>query len=254
MGYPEPSGRTVNYWMLLVVSQPVPNLTALDLGSIADLEQARAATASGFDPFSTANPVEQPPVVRVTGLSLKAPQPAAGGPTDVATEQPATPPRNQERSTPPSATIFDRPAPPFSTAVNNGRGLPRFRLEGEDLVYEAGSKELFSPGSVNFSVELSGDGTLVAVPGFVFKRDNLDEPYMAISETGTVVIDPVNGNIYSSNNIALSVFNNRGPTISTDKSLNRKMDLLVVHPRGGRLVGWSMVFTFVYLDLRKESP
>ena len=48
MGYPEPSGRTVNYWMLLVVSQPVPNLTALDLGSIADLEQARAATAFGF--------------------------------------------------------------------------------------------------------------------------------------------------------------------------------------------------------------
>jgi transposase len=33
-------------------------------------------------------------------------------------EQPATPSRNQERSTPPSATIFDRPAPPFSTAVN----------------------------------------------------------------------------------------------------------------------------------------
>jgi hypothetical protein len=41
-----------------------------------------------------------------------------GGQADEATEQPATPARNQKRSTPPSATIFDRPAPPFSTAVN----------------------------------------------------------------------------------------------------------------------------------------
>ncbi len=47
------------------------------------------------------------------------------GPTDEATEHSATLPRIQERSTPPSVTIFDRPAPPFSTAVNTpGRTQP----------------------------------------------------------------------------------------------------------------------------------
>jgi hypothetical protein len=80
--------------VMLKLSQPVLNLTALELGSIADLEQARAATAFGFDPFSTANPVEQPPAVRVTGLSLKAPQPAAGGSPNLEFDPVLHPPNN----------------------------------------------------------------------------------------------------------------------------------------------------------------
>jgi hypothetical protein len=42
-----------------------------------------------------------------------------GGRTDEGTEPTATPRLSQGRSIPPSATIFDRPAPPFSTAVNS---------------------------------------------------------------------------------------------------------------------------------------
>jgi len=38
--------------------------------------------------------------------------------TDEATAQTVTPSGNQEGPTPPCAPIFDRPAPPFSTAVN----------------------------------------------------------------------------------------------------------------------------------------
>ncbi|MBM4059124.1 MAG: transposase [Planctomycetes bacterium] len=49
----------------------------------------------------------------------RTPRGDGGGQADEATEPTATPPRPQGRSTPPNATIFDRPAPPFSTAVNN---------------------------------------------------------------------------------------------------------------------------------------
>lgn len=133
------------------------------------------------------------------------------------------------------------------------RGLKRFRFEGEDLIYEARGKDLINHGDWNFSVELSGDGTLVAVPGFVFKRDNLDTPFMAISEPGSVAIDPVNGNIYASSNSELSVFNSRGSKIASDTSCNSRLNLLVVHPRGDRLVGWGMRSPFVYRDFRNES-
>ncbi len=84
------------------------------------------------------------------------------------------PPRTQGRSTPPSATIFDRPAPPFSTAVNTLSLPPPRHLVFDDETthlheepFVLGATEAVSrlveikeipEASKGFSVTFSGDG------------------------------------------------------------------------------------------------
>ncbi len=133
------------------------------------------------------------------------------------------------------------------------KGLKRFRLEGENLIYEAKSKDLVPHGTVDHSMELSSDGSLVmVVPGWVFKRDKLETPYMATFESKAVAIDPVNGHLYSFGREGLLVLNERGSKIESIQSKHHSMNLLVVHPQGDRIVGWSINSKFAYFDLRKE--
>lgn len=80
--------------VMLKISGTVPNLTALELAGDAELEKTRSAKAFGFDFFSTPNPLEQPPAVRVTGMGIQAPRPLDGAWANLELDTPVHPTNN----------------------------------------------------------------------------------------------------------------------------------------------------------------
>jgi hypothetical protein len=78
-------------------------------------------------------------------------------------EPTATPPRTQGRPTPPSATIFDRPAPPFSTAVNTRLPLIKPVALGEISLGIGGDADDHRPSCIKRAFA-SGQAAIVARP------------------------------------------------------------------------------------------
>ena len=118
--------------VMLKISGTVPNLTALELAGDAELEKTRSAKAFGFDFFSTPNPLEQPPAVRVTGMGIQAPRPLDGAWANLELDTPVHPTNN-------GGPILDEA----------GRVRPAWSSEGPSLAHaehDAGRREIRQPG------------------------------------------------------------------------------------------------------------
>ncbi len=131
-----------------------------------------------------------------------------------------------------------------------GRQIRRYRLEGEDLVYEETSRDLQNGHTTHFVV--SGDGKFAAMPTGAGNASNygiavldamhLDRQLLAL-ENGAypcaIGFDPLTGNIYSPNFQKMNVFSARGGNIAQIALGDRDVHRIIVSPEGGQFLAWG---------------
>ena len=133
-----------------------------------------------------------------------------------------------------------------------GRKIMRFRLEGEDLVYEESSRDLQNGHTTHFVV--SADAKLAAMPtgagnanGLSYGTAVLDALHLGDQKVAlengaypcAIGFDTKTGNIYSPNHDGMNIFNARGEKPLHIKNVGRDPHRIAVHPEGGCFALWS---------------
>jgi len=131
------------------------------------------------------------------------------------------------------------------------RSITRFRVDGQDLIFEERGPVLENGHTTHFV--LSGDGTKTALPtgggngdgNFViaiYDAKKLDRQLLSLSNganPSALGFDPQSGQMYSPNNQHMQVFGTRGEKLSEAPLKDRDVRRIIVHPQGGRFVAWG---------------
>jgi hypothetical protein len=140
--------------------------------------------------------------------------------------------------------------------------IRRFRVEGNDLIYEQSSARLANGHTTHFA--LSSDGKWTAMPTgggqgsgyniFVFDPSDLLRPRFSLVNGAypcAIGFDPKTGHIYSANRNLLNVFDAQGHCLTEFNLGMQDVHRITVHPQGERFVVWSST-KIVYCDLDLE--
>ena len=129
-------------------------------------------------------------------------------------------------------------------------GVKRFRIDGEDLIFEEAGAELTGSNTTLRSMEISGDGKYVIALNKVYKSSDIKTAYMTLPEMGrNTAIDPSNGKYYVVNHDNMAAFSDRGELLKRVRIRHHYPGSIVVHPNGDRAVSWCLN-RFSYCDFR----
>jgi hypothetical protein len=149
-----------------------------------------------------------------------------------------------------------------------GRKIQRFRVDGEDLIYEEASRDLQNGHTTHFALSIDGKWTAMPTGGgngdgsygiAVFSAHELATPRLKI-ENGAypcaIGFDPKTGNIYSPNHDSMQVFSPRGGRLHSFKLPGRggweDICRILVHPAGERFLTWDKGHVTIF-DARKAK-
>jgi hypothetical protein len=135
----------------------------------------------------------------------------------------------------------------------------RFRVEGENLIYEACSRPLVTSGSPR-QLAVSNDGNWIALPGGagnssqygidVYPTDDFYKPRLTLTNGAyptAVGFDTKTGIIYSPNHMKLQVFSSNGGKIEEFDKPQMEVLRIIVHPAGERFVVWGTNIISVFV-------
>jgi hypothetical protein len=139
-----------------------------------------------------------------------------------------------------------------------GRKICKFRLQGEDLIFEAATANLMNGNTTH--IVLSPDGKWIAMPtgggnrggGYlidIYDTANLSKPALTIDNGPypvAVGFDPKTGNIYSPDHKKINVYSSRGGKLYAADIPDPLLLQIVMHPSGERFVLQARTKLFAY--------
>jgi hypothetical protein len=131
--------------------------------------------------------------------------------------------------------------------------LRKYRLDGEDLIREEDGRELDLYHAPPPTLDVNQDGTLIVTPGWLFKWNDLSEPFVTFTRGSSAAFDPKSGRIYVVSHRELEILDQTGVALKKIPKEHSYRKPIAVHPEGDRLVTWASS-GFLYFDLRQELP